>query len=209
MNITETLLNFNHYGLVSFVLFVFVFLGTGAVKGMKKQIKKEITTRKSYPKLIEIYNQYFVINRGFNPLGAILANEAWYIHRSPYVWNYKISWRLMVLDICILFGGIFLALIIISSFLLCKNKATFVSVGIFIVLFCLTMLIKIGIKKSLHTEIRNFTNKVDNFLQSNSLTRDEVYIPPIKDNKIIKYSFWFTVWNALILVAMFFVFYKN
>lgn len=204
----DTLLNFKHYDIVAIVLFVFVFIGSGFLKQIIKQAKKEISTRKFYPELIDIYSKYFIVPRGFNPIGAIFTDEPIYISkRSPFVWDYKISWRLGLLYFCILFTGVFLAGIICFSYLVFKNQLAFPVVIIFIILSIIGVLIQKKLKNNILGWMNEFNKEVDVFLQSKSLTTEDVYLPPINRSKIVYNPILFSFWASLIFIVMFFVFY--
>jgi len=204
----ETLLNFKYYDLVAITLFIFVMLASGVFSFLFKQAKKNIETRKLYPELIEIYSKYFIMPRGFNPIGALVANEPVFIgSRSPLIWNYKLSFPLSIFYPIIIITGFSIAGIVCSTFLTIKNKSNFSLIIIFILISLIGLFIQKKTKKNILTKTDLLNKEVNVFLEKNNLKIEDVYVPPINNSPLVVKSILFSLWGAFISILMFFVFY--
>ncbi len=207
MDFFETLRNFNHYDIFAFSLLIFVLLALGIPKLLWKQQIKNIDTRKKYPELIKMYNEYFIVGpRGFNPESILFnLNENLFEYRygSWFHWRYKISFPMGLNYALIVFFNGFLALGIISIF----SHMTQYFIPIAAVLVIL-LVFETLIQRLITQRYLEFTNRLNDFLVANSLTREEVYLPPfdINQSTFRKHTILFHVFGAAVIIGMYLIF---
>lgn len=126
----------------------------------------------------------------------------------------KLSWPQLLLRLLIGFFGVLLAAFSVILFFLIKNSVNFSSILIFTAVFLASFFIFILVIKILvkiiRTRLDEFDVEIDNFLKFNSLSRENIYMPPVHNfgiNISIFQMFFFSIYIAVILTGMFFVFY--